>query len=201
MLAEGTYRSLTGTNVDRDFVELPSQIMENWAYEPEYLKTFAKHYKTGEVIPQEYLDRIVEAKNFLAGYACLRQLNYGTVDMEWHSLTSVPEDLDVIAFEQDIVGRVPLMPSVEGVAFSPSFSHIFAGGYSAGYYSYKWAEVLEADAFSLFKERGIFDRGVAGEFRDKLLSKGGTVDAAQLFRDFRGRDPEPDALLEKMGMK
>ncbi len=201
MFAEGTYRSLTGTNVDRDFVELPSQIMENWAYEPEYLKTFAKHYKTGEVIPQEYLDRIVEAKNFLAGYACLRQLNYGTVDMEWHSLTSVPEDLDVIAFEQDIVGRVPLMPSVEGVAFSPSFSHIFAGGYSAGYYSYKWAEVLEADAFSLFKERGIFDRGVAGEFRDKLLSKGGTVDAAQLFRDFRGRDPEPDALLEKMGMK
>ncbi len=201
MLAEGTYRSLTGTNVDRDFVELPSQIMENWAYEPEYLKTFARHYKTGELIPQEYLDRIVEAKNFLAGYACIRQLNYGKVDMEWHSLRSVPEDLDVIAFEQEIVNRTPMMSSVEGVVFSPSFSHIFAGGYSAGYYSYKWAEVLEADAFSLFKERGIFDRGVAGEFRDKVLSKGGTVDAAQLFRDFRGRDPQPDALLEKMGMK
>ncbi|MBQ7576100.1 MAG: M3 family metallopeptidase [Bacteroidales bacterium] len=201
MMAEGTYRSLTGTNVDRDFVELPSQIMENWAYEPEYLKTFAKHYKTGEVIPQEYLDRIVAAKNFLAGYACIRQLNYGTVDMEWHSLKSIPEDLDVVAFEQEIVNRAPIMPSVEGVVFSPSFSHIFAGGYSAGYYSYKWAEVLEADAFSLFKERGIFDRGVAGEFRSKLLSKGGTVDAAELFRDFRGRDPQPDALLEKMGMK
>lgn len=201
MLAEGTYRSLTGTNVDRDFVELPSQIMENWAYEPEYLKTFARHYKTGELIPQEYLDRIVEAKNFLAGYACIRQLNYGKVDMEWHSLRSVPEDLDVIAFEQEIVNRTPMMSSVEGVVFSPSFSHIFAGGYSAGYYSYKWAEVLEADAFSLFKERGIFNRGVAGEFRDKVLSKGGTVDAAQLFRDFRGRDPQPDALLEKTGMK
>ena len=201
MLAEGTYRSLTGTNVDRDFVELPSQIMENWAYEPEYLKSFAKHYKTGEVIPQEYLDRIVAAKNFLAGYACIRQLNYGTVDMEWHSLRSIPEDLDVIAFEQEIVNRAPIMPSVEGVVFSPSFNHIFAGGYSAGYYSYKWAEVLEADAFSLFKERGIFDRGIATEFREKLLSKGGTVDADFLFRDFRGRDPQPDALLEKMGMK
>lgn len=201
MLAEGTYRSMTGTGVDRDFVELPSQIMENWAYEPEYLKTFARHYKTGEVIPEEYIERIVGAKNFLAGYACIRQLNYGTVDMEWHSLKSIPEALDVIAFEQAVVGRVPVMPSVEGVVFSPSFSHIFAGGYSAGYYSYKWAEVLEADAFSLFKERGIFDRGVAGEFRDKLLSRGGTVDAALLFRDFMGRDPEPDALLEKMGMK
>ena len=201
LLSKCHYPSLAGTSVPRDFVELPSQIMENWAYEPEYLKTFAKHYKTGEVIPQDYLDRIVAAKNFLAGYACIRQLNYGTVDMEWHSLKSIPEDLDVVAFEQEIVNRAPIMPSVEGVVFSPSFSHIFAGGYSAGYYSYKWAEVLEADAFSLFKERGIFDRGVAGEFRSKLLSKGGTVDAAELFRDFRGRDPQPDALLEKMGMK
>ncbi|MBO4572023.1 MAG: M3 family metallopeptidase [Bacteroidales bacterium] len=201
MLAEGTYHSLTGTNVDRDFVELPSQIMENWAYEPEYLKTFAKHYKTGEAIPQEYIDRIVEARNFLAGYACIRQLNYGTVDMEWHSLKSIPENLDVIAFEQEIVNRTPMMPSVDSAVFSPAFNHIFSGGYSAGYYSYKWAEVLEADAFSLFKERGIFNREVAGEFRDKLLSKGGTVDADVLFRDFMGRDPEPDALLVKMGMK
>ena len=200
MLAEGTYPSLTGTNVARDFVELPSQIMENWAYEPEYLKTFAKHYKTGEVIPQELIDKIVASKNYLAGYACIRQLNYGLVDMDWHTLTSV-EGVEPIAFEQEVVNRKPIMPSVKDVVFSPSFTHIFAGGYAAGYYSYKWAEVLEADAFSLFKEKGIFNREVAAAFRDKLLSKGGTVDADILFRDFRGRDPRPEALLEKMGMK
>ncbi|MBQ7640584.1 MAG: M3 family metallopeptidase [Bacteroidales bacterium] len=200
MLAEGTYPSLTGTNVARDFVELPSQIMENWAYEPEYLKTFAKHYKTGEVIPQELIDKIVASKNYLAGYACIRQLNFGLVDMDWHTLTSV-EGIDPIAFEQAEVDRNPVLPSVKDVIFSPSFTHIFAGGYAAGYYSYKWAEVLEADAFSLFKEKGIFNREVATAFRDKLLSKGGTVDADILFRDFRGRDPRPEALLEKMGMK
>ena len=200
MLAEGTYPSLTGTNVARDFVELPSQIMENWAYEPEYLKTFAVHYKTGEVIPQELIDKIVASKNYLAGYACIRQLNYGLVDMDWHTLKSV-EGVDPIALEQAEVNRNPVLPSVKDVIFSPSFTHIFAGGYAAGYYSYKWAEVLEADAFSLFKERGIFNRGVASAFRKELLSKGGTVDADVLFRNFRGRDPRPEALLEKMGMK
>ncbi len=200
MLAEGTYPSLTGTNVARDFVELPSQIMENWAYEPEYLKTFAKHYKTGEVIPQELIDKIVASKNYLAGYSCIRQLNYGLVDMGWHTLTDVT-GVDPIAFEQNVVNQKPIMPSVKDVIFSPSFTHIFAGGYAAGYYSYKWAEVLEADAFSLFKEKGIFNREVATAFREKLLSKGGTVDADILFRDFRGRDPRPEALLEKMGMK
>ena len=200
MLAEGTYPSLTGTNVARDFVELPSQIMENWAYEPEYLKTFAVHYKTGEVIPQELIDKIVASKNYLSGYACIRQLNYGLVDMDWHTLTSV-EGVDPIAFEQNEVNRNPVMPSVKDVIFCPAFTHIFSGGYAAGYYSYKWAEVLEADAFSLFKEKGIFNREVAAAFREKLLSKGGTVDADILFRDFRGRDPRPEALLEKMGMK
>lgn len=200
MLAEGTYPALTGTNVARDFVELPSQIMENWAYEPEYLKTFAKHYKTGEVIPQELIDKIVASKNYLAGYSCIRQLNYGLVDMGWHTLTDVT-GVDPIAFEQNVVNQKPIMPSVKDVIFSPSFTHIFAGGYAAGYYSYKWAEVLEADAFSLFKEKGIFNREVATAFREKLLSKGGTVDADILFRDFRGRDPRPEALLEKMGMK
>lgn len=200
MLAEGTYPALTGTNVARDFVELPSQIMENWAYEPEYLKTFAKHYKTGEVIPQELIDKIVASKNYLAGYSCIRQLNYGLVDMGWHTLTDVT-GVDPIAFEQNVVNQKPIMPSVKDVIFSPSFTHIFAGGYAAGYYSYKWAEVLEADAFSLFKEKGIFNREVATAFREKLLSKGGTVDADVLFRDFRGRDPRPEALLEKMGMK
>ncbi|MCQ2137073.1 MAG: M3 family metallopeptidase [Bacteroidales bacterium] len=200
MLAEGTYASLTGTNVARDFVELPSQLMENWAYEPEYLQSFAKHYKTGEVIPQELIDKIVAAKNFQAGYASIRQLDFGTVDMEWHSVTEVPGK-DVISFEQDIVKRSPVLPAIEGVVFSPSFGHIFSGGYSAGYYSYKWAEVLEADAFSYFKETGIFNKQTAKELREKVLSRGGIVDADILFRDFRGRDPRPDALLEKTGMK
>ena len=201
LLAEGTYGSLTGTSVARDFVELPSQIMENWAYEPEYLQTFAKHYKTGEMIPQEYIDRIVAAKNFLAGYASIRQLQFGIVDMQWHVLRQIPEDLDVVKFEQDIVKAAPVLPAVDNIVFSPSFGHIFSGGYSAGYYSYKWAEVLEADAFSLFKERGIFNREVAAEFRDKILSRGSIEDEDVLFRNFRGRDPEPDALLEKTGMK
>ena len=199
MLAEGKYSSLTGTNVARDFVELPSQLMENWAYEPEYLQSFAKHYKTGEIIPQGLIDRIVAAKNYLAGYSSIRQLNFGTVDMAWHSINAMPE-ADVVTFEQEIVDRAPIMPSVEGIVFSPSFGHIFSGGYAAGYYSYKWAEVLEADAFSYFKETGIFNKQTASEFRKKILSKGGTVDADILFRDFRGRDPRPDALLEKAGM-
>lgn len=200
ILAEGTYSSLTGTNVARDFVELPSQIMENWAYEPEYLQSFAKHYQTGEVIPQELIDKIIAAKNFLAGYASVRQLNYGLTDMSWHNITSVPED-SVVDYEQNVLANSAVLPAIEGIVFSPSFSHIFAGGYAAGYYSYKWAEVLEADAFSLFKERGIFNKEVAAEFRDKILSRGGIEDADILFRNFRGRDPQPEALLEKLGMK
>ena len=200
MLAEGTYSTLTGTNVARDFVELPSQIMENWAYEPEYLNSFAKHYQTGEVIPQDLIDKIIAARNFLAGYAGVRQLNYGITDMAWHNVTSVPE-ASVVEYEQEILANSAIMPVVEGMVFSPSFSHIFSGGYAAGYYSYKWAEVLEADAYSLFKERGIFNREVAAEFRDKILSRGGIEDADVLFRNFRGRDPQPEALLEKLGMK
>ncbi len=200
MLSECTYPSLSSPNVDWDFVELPSQIMENWAYESEYLASFAKHYKTGEVIPQELIDKIIAAKNYLSGYACIRQLNYGTVDMAWHTLTSIPET-PVVEFEQNIVNRRPIMPSVDSAVFSPQLTHVFSGGYAAGYYSYKWAEVLEADAFSLFKETGIFNKETAAAFRDKILSRGGTVDADVLFRDFRGRDPRPDALLEKMGMK
>lgn len=200
ILAEGTYSSLTGTNVARDFVELPSQIMENWAYEPEYLQSFAKHYQTGEVIPQELIDKIIAAKNFLAGYASVRQLNYGLTDMSWHNITTVPEG-SVVDYEQAVLANSAIMPTIEGIVFSPSFNHIFAGGYAAGYYSYKWAEVLEADAFSLFKERGIFNKEVAAEFRDKILSRGGIEDADLLFRNFRGRDPQPEALLEKLGMK
>lgn len=199
MLAEGRYKSLTGTNVVRDFVELPSQLMENWALEPEWLQTFARHWQTGEVIPQEYIDRIVAARNFLAGYAQVRQLQFGLTDMAWHSVTGAPAE-DPIAFEQETLRPTAVLPQVPGIVFSPSFNHIFSGGYAAGYYSYKWAEVLEADAFAFFKEKGIFSREAAERFRSELLSKGSSVDADVLYRNFRGRDPEPDALLRKLGL-
>ena len=199
IFAEGRYGSLTGTNVSRDFVELPSQIMENWAFEPEYLNSFAKHYQTGEPIPAELIEKVVAAKNYLAGYAQVRQLHYGYLDMAWHSLTELPAE-NAVAFEQKVLAPYSVMPPVEGAAFSTSFSHIFSGGYSAGYYSYKWAEVLEADAFSLFKEQGIFNTDVAASFRENILSKGGTEDAAVLYRNFRGHDPEPQALMEKLGL-
>lgn len=200
MLAEGKYGSLTGTNVARDFVELPSQIMENWAYEPEFLKTFAKHYQTGEIIPQELIDKIVAAKNYLAGYSQIRQLQFGLVDMAWHNCTEVPAE-DVVTFEHNVLAPTVVVPAVDGITFGPSFNHIFSGGYSAGYYSYKWAEVLEADAFARFKEEGIFNTEVSASFRDNILSRGGIEDADVLYRNFRGRDPEPDALLKKLGME
>ena len=199
IFAEGRYPSLTGTSVSRDFVELPSQIMENWAFEPEYLNSFAKHYQTGEPIPAELIEKIVAAKNYLAGYAQVRQLHYGYLDMAWHSLTELPSE-STIAFESKVLAPYAVMPAVEGAAFSGSFSHIFSGGYSAGYYSYKWAEVLEADAFSLFKEQGIFNTEVAASFRKNILSKGGTEDEAVIYRNFRGHDPQPEALMEKLGL-
>ncbi len=199
MFAQGRYGSLTGTNVSRDFVELPSQIMENWAFEPEYLNSFAKHYQTGEPIPAELIEKIVAAKNYLAGYAQVRQLHYGLLDMSWHTLTELPSE-STVDFEAKALAPYAVMPAVDGTAFSGSFSHIFSGGYSAGYYSYKWAEVLEADAFSLFKEKGIFNTEVAASFRENILSKGGTDDAAVLYRNFRGHDPQPEALMQKLGL-
>ncbi len=199
LLAEGSYTDLTGTSVARDFVELPSQIMENWAYEPEFLCSFAKHYQTGEVIPQELVDRIIAAKNYLAGYSSVRQLQFGIIDMAWHSGNDV-SDADVAEFEKSVLEPSKVIALIDGTAQSPSFTHIFSGGYSAGYYSYKWAEVLEADAFSLFKEKGIFNKEVAASFRENILSKGNLEDADELFRAFRGRDPRPEALLEKSGM-
>ena len=199
IFAQGRYGSLTGTNVSRDFVELPSQIMENWAFEPEYLNSFAKHYQTGEPIPGELIEKIVAAKNYLAGYAQVRQLHYGLLDMSWHTLTALPSE-STVEFEKKALAPYAVMPAVEGTAFSGSFSHIFSGGYSAGYYSYKWAEVLEADAFSLFKEKGIFNTEVSGSFRENILSKGGTEEASVLYRNFRGHDPEPQALMEKLGL-
>ena len=199
IFAEGRYGSLTGTNVSRDFVELPSQIMENWAFEPEYLNSFAKHYQTGEPIPAELIEKVVAAKNYLAGYGQVRQLHFGYLDMAWHSLTELPAE-STVEFEQKVLAPYAVMPEVEGVAFSTSFSHIFSGGYSAGYYSYKWAEVLEADAFSLFKEKGIFNTEVSNSFRKNILSMGGTEDEAVIYRNFRGHDPEPQALMEKLGL-
>ena len=199
IFAQGRYPSLTGTNVSRDFVELPSQIMENWAFEPEYLNSFAKHYQTGEAIPMELIEKIVAAKNYLAGYSQVRQLHFGYLDMAWHSLKEVPATATV-DFEQNTLAPYSVMPAAEGAAFSTSFSHIFSGGYSAGYYSYMWAEVLEADAFSLFKEKGIFNTDVATSFRKNILEKGGAEDEAVIYRNFRGHDPQPEALMEKLGL-
>ena len=199
ILAQGRYGSLTGTNVSRDFVELPSQIMENWAFEPEYLNSFAKHYQTGEPIPAELIEKVVAAKNYLAGYAQVRQLHFGYLDMAWHTLKEVPA-MSALEFEQKTLAPYAVMPAVEGTGFSTSFSHIFSGGYSAGYYSYKWAEVLEADAFSLFKEKGIFNKEVAESFRRNILEKGGAEDEAVIYRNFRGHDPQPEALMKKLGL-
>lgn len=200
ILAEGRYPSLTGTNVSRDFVELPSQIMENWAYEPEYLSLFAKDYRTGSVIPAELVDKIVAARNYLSGYQQVRQLQFGILDMTWHTLKALPETAGVQEFEHRALASSSVLPSVSGTSISTSFSHIFSGGYAAGYYSYKWAEVLETDAFSMFKEHGIFDRATADSFRKNILAMGGSKDAAVLYRNFRGRDPEPDALMQKLGL-
>lgn len=199
ILAEGRYPSLTGTGVARDFVELPSQILENWGYEPEFLNSFAKHYQTGEPIPSEMIEKIVRAKNYLAGYGQVRQLHFGYLDMNWHTLTTLPEE-STVDFEQNTLAPYAVLPAVKGTAFSNSFSHIFSGGYSAGYYSYKWAEVLEADAFSKFKEDGIFNPETAKSFKENILSKGGAEDEAEIYRRFRGRDPQPEALMEKLGL-
>ncbi len=200
MLAEGRYESQTGTSVYRDFVELPSQIMENWATEKEFLDLWAVHYRTGEPIPAEIVERIVAAKNFLAAYGNVRQLSFGMTDMAWHTIAE-PYEGDVVAFERASMAPTQVLPAVDGTAMAPAFSHIFAGGYAAGYYGYKWAEVLEADAFSLFKEKGIFNREVSGSFRDNVLSKGGTEDPMDLYVRFRGHKPETRALIEKMGLK
>ena len=199
IFAQGRYPSLTGTSVSRDFVELPSQIMENWAFEPEYLNSFAKHYQTGETIPAELIEKVVAAKNYLAGYGQVRQLHFGYLDMAWHAVAELPAD-NSVDFEQKTLAPYSVMPAVEGAAFSNSFSHIFSGGYSAGYYSYKWAEVLEADAFSLFKEKGIFNTEVANSFRKNILEKGGAEDEAVIYRNFRGHDPQPEALMVKLGL-
>ncbi len=199
MLAKGEYESLNGTSVYRDFVELPSQIMENWATEKEYLDMWAVHYQTGEPIPAELVEKIVASKNFLAAYSNLRQLSFGLSDMAWHTLVS-PYKGDVQEFEREAMSAVQVVPTVDGTAMSPAFTHIFSGGYAAGYYGYKWAEVLAADAFSLFKEKGIFDEQTARAFR-KLLESGGQRHPMELYVEFRGHEPQTQALVDAMGLK
>ena len=199
MLTKCTYPGQSGTSVDHDFVELPSQIMENWGYERDFLKTFAKHYQTGEVIPDELIDKIIASKNYHAAYAQVRQLQFGYLDMNWYTRTELPEK-GTEAFEASVYEPLQTLPLVPGTCMSTSFSHIFAGGYAAGYYSYKWAEVLEADAFSLFEEKGIFNKEVADSFRRNILEKGSTEKEAVLYRNFRGHDPETSALLKKLGI-
>jgi peptidyl-dipeptidase Dcp len=198
MMARGTYPSLTGPSVYWDFVELPSQILENWCYEPEALALFAKHYETGELLPKEYVDRIVESQQFMEGYATLRQLNFGYLDMTYHGRRE-PMEGSVTDFERSATADTQLFSPVEGTLSSTAFSHIFQGGYSAGYYSYKWAEVLDADAFERFKEEGIFSAAAADGFAE-ILSSGGTVAPDELFKKFRGRDPKVDALLKRAGI-
>ncbi|MFO7370308.1 MAG: M3 family metallopeptidase [Bacteroidales bacterium] len=195
-----TYLSLSGTNVYRDFVELPSQIMENWAEEKEWLNEVAVHYQTGEKMPVEMLENILKSRNFNSGYAFVRQLSFGLNDMAWHSLTSA-FDGKVSTFEMAAMAPTELFPPVDGVCFSTGFHHIFGGGYAAGYYGYKWAEVLDADAFSMFSQKGIFDQATASAFRDHILSRGGTEDPQVLYRRFRGQDPSAEPLLERSGLR
>lgn len=200
LLSNVTYRSLAGTDVYLDFVELPSQIMENWVREKEGLDTFARHYRTGEPIPAEFVERIKKANQFQAGYASLRQLNFAFLDMAWHTLDgkNIP---DVGAFEMQATENTNLLPRIEGANSSCAFSHIFDGdGYAAGYYSYKWAEVLDADAFEYFKEHGIFNREVAESFKAFILSRGDTEHPMELYKKFRGREPDPNALLRRDGL-
>lgn len=200
IFANTTYRGLSGTSVYRDFVELPSQLMENFAIETEFLNTFAKHYQTGEVIPTELIGRIKDTTNFNVATFCLRQLSFGLLDMAWYT-RNTPFTGDVKAYEREAWAYAQYLPVVDGTCMSTQFSHIFAGGYSAGYYSYKWAEVLDADAFALFQQKGIFNKEVAQSFRDNILSKGGTIHPMTLYKRFRGQEPTIDALLIRNGIK
>jgi len=200
MLANTSYPSLSGTHVYWDFVELPSQIFENWCYEKDALDLFAKHYKTGEIIPIELVQKIKDSANFLEGMATMRQLSFGLLDMGWHAGESPETIKNVKDFELKAFAETQLYPDVAENCMSTSFSHIFQGGYSSGYYSYKWAEVLDADAFEAFKEKGIFDKETATKFKENILSKGGTEKPMELYKKFRGKEPSVDALLKRAGL-
>lgn len=202
MLADTTFESLSGTNVYWDFVELPSQIMENWCYESECLELFAQHYQTGEVLPDDLIQKIKDAATYHEAYATVRQLSFGLLDMKWHNLTVAEAQKieDVVAFEQRAFDSTELFPRVDGTNMSVQFGHIFAGGYAAGYYSYKWAEVLDADAFSLFQQNGVFDTDTSKSFKDNILSRGGTENPMELYKRFRGKEPSSEALLKRAGL-
>ena len=199
MLANTTYNSLSGTSVSWDFVELPSQVLENWCFEKEALELFAKHYETGEVIPMNYVEKIKESASFHEGMQTLRQLSFGLLDMQWHGQDPT-EISSVKVFENGAFADTKLYPDVAQNVMSTAFSHIFQGGYSAGYYSYKWAEVLDADAFEYFLEEGVFNKEVATKFKENVLSKGGTEKPMELYKRFRGKEPKPDALLKRAGL-
>lgn len=200
MFANTRFQCMSGTNVYWDFVELPSQIMENFAIEKEFLNTFARHYQTGEPIPETLIQRIIDASNFNVAYACLRQVSFGLLDMAWYT-RQTPFEGDVKAYEKEAWKKAQVLPQPEGTCMSVQFGHIMSGGYSAGYYSYKWAEVLDADAFSVFKEKGIFNTDVARSFRENILSKGGTEHPMTLYKRFRGQEPTIDALLKRNDIK
>lgn len=200
MLSKCTYGSTSGTSVFRDFVELPSQIMENWAMEKEWLDTWAVHYKTGEKMPAELIAKIKKAENYLAAYANDRQVSFAMTDMAWHSINE-PIKISVIDFEKKALAPTEMFPAVEGSCFSTAFGHIFAGGYAAGYYGYKWAEVLDADAYSVFKKNGIFDKETAESFRKNVLEKGGSQHPMELYVNFRGHEPTNEALIKRMGLE
>ena len=200
LFANTRFQSMSGTSVYWDFVELPSQIMENFAVEKDFLNTFAYHYQTNEAIPEPLIQRIIESRNFNEAYACIRQLSFGLLDMAWYTRNTNFEG-DVKTFEKEAWAPTQLLPQLNETCMSVQFGHIMSGGYSAGYYSYKWAEVLDADAFSLFKEKGIFNQEVAQSFRNHILSKGGTEHPAKLYRRFRGQEPSIEALLKRTGIK
>lgn len=199
IFANTRFKNMSGTNVYWDFVELPSQIMENFAIEKEFLNTFARHYQTDELIPESLIQSIIDAANFNVAYACLRQVSFGLLDMAWYTRSECFEG-DVKAYEKEAWSKAQVLPQSEETCMSVQFGHIMSGGYAAGYYSYKWAEVLDADAFSLFKEKGIFNTETAQSFRDHILSKGGTEHPMTLYKRFRGQEPTIDALLRRNGI-
>ena len=199
LLTKTNYRSVAGASVLWDFVELPSQIMENWVMEKECLDLFARHYETNEQIPSDLIEKIKKNQQFLEGLATIRQMSFATLDMSWHTVN--PDNVtDVLEFEDKAMENLSLFPAEEGTNMSCSFGHIFSGGYSSGYYSYKWAEVLDADAFSYFKDHGIFNDEIAKSFKENILEKGGSEDPMELYKKFRGQEPSPDALLKRGGL-
>jgi peptidyl-dipeptidase Dcp len=200
MFANTRFESLSGTSVWWDFVELPSQFMENFAIEKEFLRTFAFHYKTGEPIPDDLIGRIVKSRNYNVAYTCMRQVGFGLLDMAYYTKKDEFTD-DIIPFEKKAWEKAQILPQLPDTCMTVQFSHIMAGGYAAGYYSYKWAEVLDADAFAVFKKHGVFDKNTARSFRENILSKGGTENPMTLYKRFKGGEPTIDALLKRNGIK